>query len=116
MVQRDVGNGASSEGGDVLDRLHYGVRFPDISERGHPGPEAQLRPFHGHGVPVRRLSEVTLTLTRVQDAPPTPTPWRSDEDASGHDLRRVAARRTEAGKTGDVPQLVDLGGDVGTRR
>ena len=42
MVQRDVGNGASSEGGDVLDRLHYGVRFPDISERGHPGPEAQL--------------------------------------------------------------------------
>ena len=63
-----------------------------------------------------RLYEVTLTLTRVQDAPPTPTPQTSDEDASGHDLRRVAARRTEAGKMGDAPQLVDLGGDVENRR
>ena len=64
MVQGDVDSGASSESGEVPDGLHYGVLLRDLSERGHPGPESQLRPFHGHGVPAWSLSKVILTLPR----------------------------------------------------
>ena len=57
MVQEqdNMGNGAAMEGGEVLDGLHYGVRLPVFPEGGRPGPRAQIRPLHGHGVPVRRL-------------------------------------------------------------
>ena len=56
----DVVNEALGKCSEVPDRLHPGVRLLDLPEYGHPGPKAQLQPFHGRGEPVWGLSEGTL--------------------------------------------------------
>ena len=38
----DVGDGETGYGSEVPDGLHPGIRPPDIPERGHLIPEAQL--------------------------------------------------------------------------
>ena len=88
----------------------------DLPKRGHPGPEAQFRPLHDHGVPVRRPPKGELTLPWEKDAPPALTDRTSGEDASGQYLRQVAACRSEAGKTGGSPQLVYIRGDMETHQ
>ena len=60
-----MGNGVAREGGEVPDGLNFGVRPPDFPERGHPVPAAQLRSFHGHWVPSRRLLGGAITLPRA---------------------------------------------------
>ena len=55
LGQEDVGDGAAVEVGEILDGLHFGIRPTDLPERVRTGPAAQLRPFHGRGVTVRRL-------------------------------------------------------------
>ena len=55
LIQENVSDGVAREGGEVPDGLHFGVRTLDLPERVRPGPVAQLRPFYGHGVYVRRL-------------------------------------------------------------
>ena len=62
QISADLGNGAEREGGEVPDGLHSGVQLTDITERGRPGPEVQLRPLHGHGVPLQRLPEGALMI------------------------------------------------------
>ena len=79
----DVVNGMAMEVGEVLDRLHFGIRLTAFTECGHTGPDAQLQPSHGHGVPARRLPKLALALPWEKDAPPTTTARASDEDAGG---------------------------------
>ena len=55
-------------------------------------------------------------LPRAQDAPPATSARPSDEDAGRQDLFQVVACHPEAGKTDSAPQLVDIGGDMETRR
>ena len=61
---------------------------------------------------VRRLSKVTLALPWEKYDPPAQNDRTSDEDVVGKYLHQVVELRARAGKTGGVPQLVDLGGDV----
>ena len=55
LIQENVRDGVAREGGEVPDGLHFGFRTLDLPEHARPGSMAQLRPFHGHGVYVRRL-------------------------------------------------------------
>ena len=112
----DVGDGATGEGGEVPDGLYSGVQSPDLSEYCRTGPEAQLRPLHGHGVPARHLPEGTLTPHFSKDRLTTSTTRISDEDVGGQDLHQVASRRAETGKTGGAPQIVHFIRDVETRQ
>ena len=65
QISADVGNNVEREGGQVQNGLHFGVRLPDIPEYGRPGSKAQIRLFHGHGVPARRLPEGAHALLWV---------------------------------------------------
>ena len=95
QIPEYVGNGDTWEGGEVPCRLNYGVLLLDISKICYFGIEVQLRPLYGHGVPVRRFLEGTITLPRAQDAPLTSTARKPDEDAGGQYLLQVAARAVQ---------------------
>ena len=84
-----MGNGADREVGEVPDGLYFGVRFPEFIERGLPAHTAQLQPFHGHGVPARRLPKGAFTLPGATDMPTYQTASTSDEDAVGQYLQQV---------------------------
>ena len=78
-----MGGGETGEVDEVPDGLYSGVRLSDLSERGRPGPTAQLRPLHGHGVSARHLPEGKLILPWAQDTPISLSARTSDEDTGG---------------------------------
>ena len=67
-------------------------------------------------MPARRLPEGKLALPRAKDAPPDLTTRTSDEYVYGQDIFRVAALRAKSGQTGGASKIMDLVGDVDTRR
>ena len=102
-----MGNGTAREGGQVPDRLHFGVQFPYFPERGLTGPTPQLQPFHGHGVPVWSLPKGEFTLPGATDMPTYQTASTPDDEAVGQYLFQVMERGAKARQ-----KLVDQGEGV----
>ena len=102
-----MGNGAASEGGQVPDRIHFGVRLPDFLEHVLPRPTPQLQPFNGHGVPARSLPRGEFALPGATDMPTYQTASTPDDEAVGQYLCQVMERGAKARQ-----KLVDQGEGV----
>ena len=52
--REDVEHDLGGEGGEVPNGLHSGDILPSLLECVRPGPQAELRPLHGYGMPPQR--------------------------------------------------------------
>ena len=101
------------EGGTVPDGFHSGERQPYVLEHFRLGPLAQLRPFHGSGVPLQRRPTGAHQIPGVMPVVP-PTPPKTADSV------RPVVCRPVAGYSQTAPQVameerIDIGWDMEAR-
>ena len=111
--REDVEHDMGGEGGEIPNGLYSGDGSPYLLECFRPGPQAQLRPIHGSGMPPQHPPpEGTCQIPWGAQVAPPPTTDRPDK--GGQNICGPTKGRPEAPGMRCEEKRVDIGGHVET--